>query len=60
MFKMFNMTLGVRFFKSITVASCALAIPAGLQAQINTNGCALEDFGINASYLSMKTLTAKV
>jgi hypothetical protein len=54
------MILGVRFFKVLTIASCALTIPVGLQAQINTCGCSLADFGINASIMTIYSLTVQV
>ncbi len=57
---MYNMILGVRSLRLFSVASSMLVVSVGVQAQINTNGCSLADFGINASIMTIYSLTLQV
>ena len=54
---MYNMISGIRSLRLAAVASSVMAFAGGLQAQINTNGCTLADFGINAVLYSNTTFT---
>jgi hypothetical protein len=54
---MYNMILGVRSLRLFSVASSMLVVSVGVQAQINTNGCTLADFGINAGLYTNTTFT---
>ena len=57
MMKFSYINLGVRLSKILTFTSCILIGSEALQAQINTSGCTLADFGINAVLYSNTTFS---